>query len=249
MGFPRIMSRKNKYCQRSRISEWKFREIIRYFAMDIEASKIAALTGVSRNTVNKILTALRIRMVQWCDQESRRCLENTVISNDVCANNDHEPNNTTSSSGRKGSTLPVLGIMKNNEKIFTRFVPEISKKTLLDIMLGKMRLESIFGGNGLSPYSSFIDLGTKKLYRMNQPVESPSKRPKLNCVENFWGTAKGRLSKFRGMNRNTIYLHLKETEFRFNNRNEDLYELLLQKLRKEPLKFTCSKTDHTNRRL
>ena len=38
--------------------------------------------------------------------------------------------------------------------------------------------------------------------------------------------AKVRLSKFRGMNKDTFYLHLKECEFRFNYRKDNLYMLL-----------------------
>ena len=37
---------KNKYMIRSRISEAKFREFIRYLALDIEAKKIVVLTGL-----------------------------------------------------------------------------------------------------------------------------------------------------------------------------------------------------------
>ncbi|MHC4552407.1 MAG: IS1595 family transposase, partial [Planctomycetota bacterium] len=33
----------------------------------------------------------------------------------------------------------------------------------------------------------------------------------------------------------TFYLHLKECEFRYNNRNDNMYELLLREFRKEPL--------------
>lgn len=40
----------NKYCERSRISEKKFREIIKYFSLDLEAQKISVLTGVSEQT-------------------------------------------------------------------------------------------------------------------------------------------------------------------------------------------------------
>ncbi len=40
--------------------------------------------------------------------------------------------------------------------------------------------------------------------------------------------AKTRLVKFKGMSRSTFYLHLKECEFRFNHRDEDLYRLLLK---------------------
>ncbi len=38
---------RNKYFKRSGISERKFREIVRYFALDIEATKIAELSGLS----------------------------------------------------------------------------------------------------------------------------------------------------------------------------------------------------------
>ena len=41
-----ILSMKNKYIVRSRISQKKFREILKYFAEDIETTKIANLTGI-----------------------------------------------------------------------------------------------------------------------------------------------------------------------------------------------------------
>ncbi len=50
----------------------------------------------------------------------------------------------------------------------------------------------------------------------------------INGIEDFWGYAKVRLVKFRGLSKNTFYLHLKECEFRFNYRNENLYSLLLK---------------------
>ena len=55
---------KNKYIVRSRISEKKFREVLKYFAQDIEATKIANLTGISRIPINKILKNIRILMSQ-----------------------------------------------------------------------------------------------------------------------------------------------------------------------------------------
>ena len=35
--------------------------------------------------------------------------------------------------------------------------------------------------------------------------------------------------------KHTFYLHLKETEFRFNHRHDDLYKILLRMLRENPL--------------
>ena len=57
-----ILSMKNKYIYHSRISEKKFREILKYFAQDIEATKIANLTGISKISINKILKSIRVLM-------------------------------------------------------------------------------------------------------------------------------------------------------------------------------------------
>jgi len=40
---------KNKHLKRSKISEVKFREIFRYFSLDIDAQTVAKLTGLNRN--------------------------------------------------------------------------------------------------------------------------------------------------------------------------------------------------------
>ena len=66
-----ILPMKNKYIYRSRISQKKFREILKYFAEDIEATKIANLTGISRISINKILKNIRILMSQECEKISK----------------------------------------------------------------------------------------------------------------------------------------------------------------------------------
>lgn len=60
----------NRYIYHSKISEKKFQEILRYFSHDIEASKIAVLTGISRPTINRVLKAVRCRIAYFCESES-----------------------------------------------------------------------------------------------------------------------------------------------------------------------------------
>ena len=57
----------------------------------------------------------------------------------------------------------------------------------------------------------------------------------VNGIDSFWSFAKRRLAQFNGLAEQTLYLHLKECEFRFNNRHADLYAILLRELRKNPL--------------
>ena len=61
---------RNKYIYRSRISEAKFRQILRLFCLDLTAVQTAELSGISRNSVNKHLTAIRRRIAEFCESES-----------------------------------------------------------------------------------------------------------------------------------------------------------------------------------
>jgi hypothetical protein len=60
---------KNKYCKRSKISESKFREILKYFAMDFSASQAADLTEISRRSISDIYQKLRIRIFEMTKKE------------------------------------------------------------------------------------------------------------------------------------------------------------------------------------
>ena len=66
-----IHTMKNKYIIRSRISEAKTREILKYFCIDIEAVKIAKLSNISRQNVNKIFKQIRILIAKECETISK----------------------------------------------------------------------------------------------------------------------------------------------------------------------------------
>ena len=50
---------KNKYIYYAKISEAKFRQILHLFCIDIEASKVAKISQMSRQTVNMIFLFIR----------------------------------------------------------------------------------------------------------------------------------------------------------------------------------------------
>ena len=62
---------KNKYMIRSRISEKKFREILKYFALDLEAKKIAELCQISEQSLCKIFKKIRILITKECENLSK----------------------------------------------------------------------------------------------------------------------------------------------------------------------------------
>jgi transposase len=54
---------KNRYMQRSRLSERKFREILKAFCIDITAKGTMDLTGISRYTINKLFSRVRYQRI------------------------------------------------------------------------------------------------------------------------------------------------------------------------------------------
>ena len=55
---------RNKYMRHTRLSEAKFHRLIRFFASDLGGLQIASLTGLNRNTVNRIPALARAGIVE-----------------------------------------------------------------------------------------------------------------------------------------------------------------------------------------
>ena len=64
------MTIKNRYAKRAKITEAKFRQLVRHFANDIDAQKIASLIQLNKNTVNRYVTLIRKRIVTFYEQQS-----------------------------------------------------------------------------------------------------------------------------------------------------------------------------------
>ena len=61
------MPTKNKYAINAKITEAKIRQIVKLFVVDLDASQIAKITSLNRNTVNRYIKAIRERIA--CESE------------------------------------------------------------------------------------------------------------------------------------------------------------------------------------
>lgn len=225
---------RNRYVVRARISEVVFRRFLRHVAADLTAVQIAQLTGLNRNTVNRLLACIRLRMAEACSVESQFA---GIVEVDESY---FGPRRVKGKAGRgAGRKTPVFGIFKRHGKVYTEIVPDCSKAVLSAAIRGKVSLNSIICSDGWRGYDGLVDLGYKKHLRVDHARnEFSSRRVRgnhINGIEGFWGYAKSRLSRFRGMHRRTFLFHLKECEFRFNHRGQDLYQVLLRLCREHPL--------------
>ncbi len=233
------MTGKNKYFTRSRLSEKKFREIIKLFSADLTAQQISLLSGVSRNSINKILKHIRIKMAAACEKESP--FNKGEIEMDESYFGARRIRGKKGR-GAYGKTL-VFGLKKRKGQVYTQVIKNCSKQEILPLITSKISKRTRVFTDGFKTYDSLVDLGYKKHYRVHHGRDEFSKKKgriknHINGIENFWGIAKVRLYKFRGMDKKTFYLHLKECEFRFNHRHDNLYLLLLKIIRNKPLKLS-----------
>ena len=222
----------NKYVFRGKISEEKFRRIVRLFCLDIEAKKSAELTNLNRSTVNNIYRKLRERIAELCEAESP--FTNGEVELDESYFGARRVRGIRGR-GARGKT-PVFGMLKRGDKVYTQIVKNCSISELLPIIKGRTDTGAIIYSDGFKSYDGLVNYGYKRHYRVKHGEnEFALGHNHINGIENFWGLCKVRLAKFRGVHRHTFYLHIKECEFRYNYRNQNLYLTLLKNLRKNKL--------------
>jgi len=221
----------NRYFRNAKISEARFRQLLRCFALDMTATQTAQMTGRSLRGTNQIFLRLREKLAQECEK-------NSPFSGDLEADESYfGPRRVRGRRGRgAGGKTIVFGLLKRDDQVYTEIVPNASKATLQAIIRGKASLESVLHTDRWRGYDGLVDLGFDRHLRVNHGDNEFALGPNhINGIESFWSYAKHRLVKFHGMRKTTFHLHLKETEFRFNHRKNNLYKVLLSILRKDPL--------------
>jgi hypothetical protein len=220
----------NKYYKRSHISEGKFRQIMKLFVQDFPASKIADLRGVSRVSINKLLLKIRYRLTHLCEQNSPFSGEIEVDESYFGARRVKGKRGR----GAAGKTI-VFGLLKRQGCVFTEIVPDASKRQLQQVIRGKVSIDSVIHSDGWRGYDGLVDVGYEKHFRVHHGKnEFARANAHINGIESFWSYAKRRLAMFNGIASDKFSLHLKECEFRFNHRHQDLYPILLLEFRKNP---------------
>jgi transposase-like protein len=222
----------NRYYRCSKISERKFLRVLRHFALDLTASRAAQLTGLTRKTATTIFLRIRQRIAEECERASP--FSGCEVEVDESYFGARRVRGKRGR-GASGKTI-VFGIFKRNGCVSTEVVPDCKKATLQAIIRGRVAPEAVIHTDAWRGYDGLVDVGYSKHYRVNHARNEFARGTHhVNGIEGFWSFAKRRLQKFNGVSAETFNLHLKECEYRFNNRTRNLYRELLKLLRNNPL--------------
>jgi transposase-like protein len=222
---------KNRYIKYSRLSEHVFRQILKCFAQDLDTYVTAEISGISRRSVHDIFQKLRKRVVSMLENEQ-------PFSGEVEVDESYfGPRRIRGKRGRGASQkVLVLGILKRGGNVYTQVIPRANKESILPIIQGKVLDETTVHTDGWTSYDGLIDIKNFRHYRVyHSKNEFVRGKSHINGIESFWSFCKRRMRKQNGVRKTKFLVHLKESEWRWNHRNDDLYKLLLKNLGENPL--------------
>lgn len=210
---------KNRYVRRAKISEYKFRKLVKYFAEDLSATQISMLTQINRNTVNRYLNEIRERIVEFCEQYSPIPEQEKDATETKLQRLSEKVSNN-------------LGLLKRRGKVYATLVANYTSEKVRNLLNMATKSDS----KDLKVHS--IDVNEEDGVIAIGYDDLPLYIDKPSYVENldtFWSFTRERLGKFQGLAKHKFYLHLKECEFRFNFRNDNLYAVMLKLISIKPI--------------
>ncbi len=194
--------------------------------MEVPAIGAARETEVNRHTAERVYTAIRLAMARECEQTA-------PVDGEAEVDESYFGGHRKGKRGRGAAgKVPVFGILKRKGKVYTRIVEDVSGATLRTIIRTQVVPEAVIYSDSFRSYDGLVLDGFKH-YRINHDqVFASGKRTHINGIENFWGYAKTKLRRYYGIDRRHFYLYLKEMEFRFNHRSQDLPSAIEKVLKK-----------------
>ena len=222
---------KNKYLHGTHISEVRFRYVLKLFSMDIPALTVAALSEISIQATQRLYDRFRLRILELAVEEASPVTGEVEIDESYFGARRVRGKRGRGASGK----TPVIGLLKRGGKVFTQIVENCSKQELMPIIKGQVLTEATVYTDGWKSYDGLI-LGGYEHHRIHHHRNQFARgKNHVNGIESFWSFAKLRLAKLRGIRNEYFIIHLKESEWRFNHRNDDIYSILLKNFRQFPL--------------
>lgn len=208
----------------AKLSNKKIKQILKYFCLELTAVQTAKMLGLNRNTIDRYYQIFREKITEYRDSNLQK-LSGEIEIDESYFGSSRRGDKRGRSTERK---VPVFGLLKRNGQVYTQIIPDASRKSLLPIIakLVEKSKSNIYSDQWRS-YDGLVLSGYKHR-RINHSKEFARNHNHINGIESFWSYVKRKMRKHNGIRRNKFYLYLKEAEFRFNHRNQDIYNLLLK---------------------
>jgi len=194
--------------------------ILYYFYLEISARRAANELNLEYKSVHKKFMQFRKLISDYCNQEAKK-LNGELELDESYFGGKRKDNRGR---GAKNKAI-VFGILERKGKIYTKIVENVSAETLMNEIKNKTNKGSVFYTDGWKSYASLEQFGKHNV--IDHDKELVNNHNHINGIEGFWSFAKERFHKYHGISKINYPFYVKEMEFRFNNRNENVFKLLI----------------------
>lgn len=219
--------RKCVYCKREKSLKRLKREIwvISAFRRQQTALLTSVDSGISYKAVKRIYDNLRLRIIGECEREAGK------LSGEIELDEAYFGGRRKGQRGRgAGGKSVVFGLLERDGRVYTKVVDAVSKEVLMAVIQRRSRKGSVYYTDQFRSYNSLKRYG--KHYTIKHTKVFARKGRKrlvhINGTEGFWSFAKHGLYNYRGVSKSNFPLYLKEMEYRYNHRKDNLLNLLIQ---------------------
>ena len=214
----------NRWLSRLNISAKTWLWILKLFELEVSARKIAQQVGLSYPTALKAVNVIRTSIVANTS-EADELLKGEIEMDETYFGGRHK--------GKRGrgslNKVPVFGILERKGVVKVSVVRDVTAGSLVYMTVKMVRRGSIVYTDKFRSYDALMFCGYRHL-RIDHGKRFSRGKVYINGLEGFWSYAKERLAKFHGVSKEKFPLYLKEMEFRYNNRRENLFNMLAQNI-------------------
>jgi transposase len=129
--------------------------------------------------------------------------------------------------GAGGKSI-VFGLLERDGRVYTKVVEQVTAEELMKHIKEKTRKGSVYYTDAFRGYQSLKRYGKHHTVNHNKSFVDKKTKNHINGIEGFWSYAKHILYNYRGVSKYHFPMYLKEIEYRFNHRNENLFKLFLK---------------------
>lgn len=198
-------------------------EILLGFVEQKPALQLATEMGVSINTVAKVYREIRELLFLQCELEGKK------LSGEIEIDESYFGGKRKGKRGRGASgKAVVLGILERDGKVYTRIVHTLTAENLMGIIKSKTRKGSVFYTDTFTSYNSLKQYGKHRTVNHSKALVNKKNHNHINGIEGFWSYTKHKLYNYRGVSKSNFGLYLKEMEYRYNHRGENIFEPIMK---------------------
>jgi transposase len=206
----------------SKLSTFKVKKILSCFAEELTAVQAGKQLKLNRHTCDRYYQIFREQIAEYQELQKIKFRGSVEIDESYFGSR-HRGDKRGRSTERK---IPVVGLLKRKGLVYTEIIPDASKSSLMPIIQGLIvKSKSNIYTDKWKSYDGLVFKGYKHT-RINHSKEFARNHNHINGIESFWSYVKRKMRKHNGIRRDRFYWYLKESEFRFNHRHENLYKAL-----------------------